>query len=139
MAHMSGKMRPPTAQCGSTKASCRLGTPTVIVSALASVRAAAEVLAPVAAVVAAPPAAVVVGPPLAAVVVAPPLAVVGDELLLSPPQAASKVPRAARPVVASNERRVNPKPNVPGSIGGIDSSWWYSVGASKSSIVRFPL
>ena len=98
-------MRPPTAQCGSTKASCRLGTPTVIVSVLASVRAAADVEAPVAAPVVVAPAAVVVAPPLAAVVVAPPLAVVGDELLLSPPHAANSVPNAARPVVARNERR----------------------------------
>src|SRR5690349_5094528 len=106
---MSGKMRPPTAQCGSTKASCRLGTPTVIVSVLASVRAPAVVAAPVAAVVVAPPAAaVVVAPPLAAVVVAPPPAVVVEELLLSPPHAASRVPSAARPVVASSERRENP-------------------------------
>src|SRR3954451_24299038 len=43
MAHNSGKIRPPTAQCGSTKASCRLGTPMVIVSVLASVRAAPAV------------------------------------------------------------------------------------------------
>src|SRR4051794_23823286 len=122
MAHMSGKMSPPTAQCGSTKASCRLGTPTVSVSVLASVRAAADVLAPVAAVVAAPAAAVVVAPLLAAVVVAPPAAVVVDEPLLSPPHAASNVPNAASPVVARNERREYPNPNVPGSIGGIDSS-----------------
>src|SRR5215208_4627906 len=102
MAHMSGKMRPPTAQWGSTKASWRLGTPTVIVSVLASVRAPADVAAPAAVVVA--PAAAVVVPPGAAVVSAPP-AVVAVELLLSPPHAANKAPSAASPVVARNERR----------------------------------
>src|SRR5215207_1911876 len=132
---MRGKMRPPTAQWGSTKASWRLGTPTVIVSTFASVRPPAVVAVP-AAVVVAPLAAVVVAPP--AVVVAPPAVVVVDEPLLSPPQAANKAPSAAIPVVARNERRVA-NPNVPGSIGGIVSSWRYTAGASKSSIVRFPL
>src|SRR4051794_27363231 len=102
MAHMRGKMRPPTAQWGSTKASWRLGTPTVSVSVLASVRAPAVVAAPVAAVVVAPAAAVVL--PLGAAVVAPPLAVVDVEFLLSPPHAANRAANAATPPVARNVR-----------------------------------
>src|SRR3954451_10158469 len=117
MAHISGKMSPPTAHSGSTKPSCTLGTPMVTVEVLASVRAGAAVVA----LPAAPPLledepAVVAG---AAVV---PAAAVGGLLpLLSPPQAASKAARPAPALPSRTERRDHPppKPKVPGSTGGM--------------------
>src|SRR4051794_2399578 len=105
-----------------------------MVSALASVRAAAVVAALSAAFGGAVAALVVAGPDEAAVVVAFELP------LLSPPQAASRAASDSAPPPASTERRVNPppKPNVPGSMGGIVSSWWKSVGESGVSMDVHP-
>src|SRR4051794_29022246 len=105
-----------------------------MVSALASVRAAAVVAALSAAFGGAVAALVVAGPDEATVVVAFELP------LLSPPQAASRAASDNAPPPASNERRVNPppKPNVPGSMGGIVSSWWNSVGESGVSMDVHP-
>src|SRR3954462_4200545 len=132
IAHISGKISPPTAQCGSTKASCRLGTAIVIVSVLASVRAAALValLAVPPALELLPPAEVAGAADVAAAIV------VGLDPLLSPPQAASNAASPAPAPPSSTERRVHapPKPKVPGSTGGMVSSWWNSTGASNSSI-----
>src|SRR4051812_30965414 len=138
MAHISGKSRPPTTHNGSTKPSSRLDTPIVMVSVLASVRAAGAAVVPVPpAVVLAPAAAVLALPD--AVVAGAAVVVVFDDLL-SPPQAASSAARPAPALPSRIERRDHPppNPNVPGSTGGMVSSWWKSTGPSSSSIICAP-
>jgi hypothetical protein len=49
------------------------------------------------------------------------------------PQAARNAAIAAAPP-ASIALRETPKPKMPGSTGGMLSSWWYRTGASGSSI-----
>src|SRR4051812_37954802 len=138
MAHMSGKRRPPTTQCGSTKPSCRLDTPMVTVSVLASVRGAGAAVVPVPPAVVLAPAAAVLALPDA--VVAGAAVVVAFDDLLSPPQAASSAARPAPALPSRIERRDQPppNPNVPGSTGGMVSSWWKSTGPSSSSIICVP-
>src|SRR3954453_8516567 len=103
IAPISGRIRPPTAQCGSTKASCRLGTAIVIVSVLASVRAAALV----ALLLAVPPALELLAPAGRVVPAAVAAAILaGLDPLLSPPQAASTAARPAPAPPSSTERRV---------------------------------
>src|SRR3954451_8716978 len=105
MAHISGKIRPPTTQWGSTKASCRLGTAMVIVCVLPSVRAAAEVAVP-----AAPPALELEPAAVVAGAAVPAGAVVGLLPLLPPPQAASKAAKPAPALPSRTERRDHPPP-----------------------------
>src|SRR5438309_1616768 len=112
MAHVRGKMRPPTGKWGSTYCSSRLGTPRVKVSALAAGAGPADAPAP--ADVAAPPAADVV-PPEAAVVA-------GELPLLSLPHpAATSADNASMPLPVKSERREKPNPKVPGMIASLSS------------------
>jgi hypothetical protein len=89
---------------------------------LASVRAAGAVLA---LLLADPPALVLLPLPLEAAVVLAPAVVLLPDDLLSPPQAASRAARPAPALPSKTERRLQapPNPKVPGSTGGMVSSW----------------
>ena len=144
IAHSSGKIRPPTAKCGSTYCSWRLCSPIVIVSVCASAVAALAlgrrcwrssgrgrspgVVAP----------RVVPG----AAVVSPPPVVVGDgsPSSSSPPHAASSALSAAAPPPASSARRdtfgANPNPNVP--VGSVPPARRRRPQACRQSPSPFP-